>query len=228
MRLRSHHQRCWKTQRRSRWLAILLATTLLVSGPMLMSLSPLAGFLAIAPTINLGVSPAAAQLPTINVIDTAQILYDRLPFLPLENEYVDEDGQSVPESTLLTRMLQYHTGVKQRQPFFRLDWKLTLADYLGVNETIQADTYPNSRTFRENPMDGDVAAVRQLSREQRAQLVDTVVLLLNPLASQQPSIPSTQPSAPTNRPAPPARPGMGTSNPLPLEPQPGDAQLLLP
>jgi hypothetical protein len=145
--------------RRYRWWAIALTTTILTSLPLGFS-RPVSN-LGYPATFDswFGLAPAAAQLPAVNIADTSRVLYERLPFIPLENQYVDQDGNEVPESTLLTRLMLYHGAVQQRQPYFRLDWKLTMADYLGANETMHADTYPNSRTLRDNPMDGDVEAI---------------------------------------------------------------------
>lgn len=215
--------------RHYRWWAIALTTSILVSLPLGFSrpVSNLGGYPATFDSW-FGVAPATAQLPAVNIADTSRVLYERLPFIPLENQYVDQEGNEVPESTLLTRLMLYHGAVQQRQPYFRLDWKLTMADYLGANETMHADTYPNSRTLRDNPMDGDVEVIRQLTREQREELVDTIVVLLNPLASR----PSPDPNqAPVVIPSPvttPSRPATGNVAPVPREPQPGDAQLLLP
>lgn len=215
--------------RHYRWWAIALATSILVSLPLGFS-KPVAN-LGYPATFDswLGVAPATAQLPAVNIADTSRVLYERLPFIPLENQYVDQEGNEVPESTLLTRLMLYHGAVQQRQPYFRLDWKLTMADYLGANETMHADTYPNSRTLQENPMAGDVEAIRQLTREQRQELVDTIVLLLNPLASRPSSSDATR--VPVVAPAPattPSRPATDNVAPVPREPRPGDAQLLLP
>ncbi|MBD2157939.1 hypothetical protein [Leptolyngbya sp. FACHB-16] len=215
--------------RRYRWLAIALTTSILVSFPWAFSrpVSSPSYLATIEPWF--ATAPVSAQLPAVNIADTARVLYERLPFLPLENQYVNNDGNTVPESTLLTRLMFYHTGVQQRQPYFRLDWKLTLADYLGANETMHPDTYPNSRNFRDDPMQGDIAAVRNLSREQREQLVDTIVTLLNPLAARASSSGSAQePTGVNTSPASPSRPNSGVPTATPREPQPGDAQLLLP
>ena len=87
--------------------------------------------------------PATAQLPPVMVprvpIDnaTAQQIYAQLPDLPLENQYIDQEtGDRDEANTLVRRLIVYHLLVKGRPPFYRLDWKLTLADYLGANELI--------------------------------------------------------------------------------------------
>lgn len=171
--------------------------------------------------------PAPARAQTINVGDLVPLVYEALPYLPLENDYVDLDGDPAPQSTLLSRFVRYHTFVQQRSPLFRLDWKLTLADYLGENETMFADSYPNQERLQENPFAGDREAIQALTRAQREELVNTLVDLLNPLGSQP-----TPPAAAINEPDPTSQPqplpGMGTGTPLPQEPQPGDAELLAP
>ncbi len=163
-----------------------------------------------------------ADLPGV-----AAMLYQQLPDLPLANTYTSrETGNVDATSTLLSRLIRYHMTIKGRSPGFRLDWKLTLADYLGVNEPISASNYPGALTLTSNPMDEDVAAIQQLNRVQREQLVATLVGLFNPATNTPSATPtpsrSPSPATPTNR------PGMGSTTPLPSEPRPGDAQLLLP
>ena len=116
--------------------------------------------------------------------------------------------------------------IEGRSPGFRLDWKLTLADYLGVNEPISASNYPGAMTLTSNPMSEDVAAIQQLNRVQREQLVATLVGLFNPATNTPPTAPT--PSRSPASATPTTRPGMGSTTPLPSEPRPGDAQLLLP
>jgi len=237
MKMRSPLQPQRRWWAKSRWMILALASFLLIyglaafSGPSFQPTVAGKDAGAIAPPFPWATSPAVAQTPMVNVADTARVLYERLPFMPLENHYVNQNGDPASESSLITRMLLYHTGVQQRQPLFRLDWKLTLADYLDANETIVIDTYPNASILEENPLEGDQAAIRQLTRDQRNLFVDTVVILLNPLAAREAAQPaeSTTPVNPDPvSPPPSVRPGTGSTVPLPQEPQPGDAQLLLP
>lgn len=176
----------------------------------------------------LSLSPVAAQVPpTFSFNNAVPLIYEQVPFLPLENQYRDGDGNPAPESTLLSRMIRYHISVQRRIPYFRLDWKLTMADYLGVNEPIYAESYPNANVLQENPREGDMAAVQQLSRAQRDELIDVIVLRFNPLASDlgvttsPANFPDETPPiiAPSPSPTPASRL---------REPRPGDAQLLLP
>jgi hypothetical protein len=108
----------------------------------------------------------------------AEIVYQKLPEIPLENNYIRQDnGQVDPENTLISRLLRYHQYVKKRPTTYRLDWQLTLADYLDVNEKIKPERYPGYRQLRENPLPGDQKAIDSLTREQRSQLVDLLVNL---------------------------------------------------
>lgn len=161
--------------------------------------------------------PAFAQ--GVRPRDIWRQVYEQLPDLPLENQYVDkETGKVDSDNTLVTRLIGYHIYVKGRPPNYRLDWKLTLADYLGANELMQEEVYPGYRTLRKNPIEGDRAAIERLNRQQRDALVQNLVSIFNPNylapASKTPSQPSTAPS-------PSARPNSP-------QPRPGDAQLLMP
>lgn len=173
------------------------------------------------------VGPQQAVAQFADLPGVATVLYERLPDLPKANTYTSkETGDVDPSSTLLSRFIRYHMTIKGRSPGFRLDWKLTLADYLGANETISASNYPGATTLTSNPMDEDVAAIRQLNRAQREQLVSTLVGLFNPATNTPPATPAPRPTDAPSRPT--TRPGMGSTAPLPAEPRPGDAQLLLP
>jgi len=158
--------------------------------------------------------PAIAQ-QRIRASEIPEQVYRLLPDLPLENHYINvETGEASPNNTLISRLIRYHTFIKGRSPNFRLDWKLTLADYLGANERISATAYPGADILRTNPLEGDVAIIRQLNRRQRDQLVQVLVSLYTP-ASEAPA------PSPTPTPTP-------TPEPPPIPPRPGDARLLLP
>lgn len=108
-----------------------------------------------------------------------QQVYEKLPNFPRENQYVNrQSGKVSPDNTLVGRLIRYHVYVKNRSPAFRLDWKLTLADYLGVNEPIEELGYPG-RELRQSPRDGDIAAIQKLTRSQRDVLVQVLVDLFN-------------------------------------------------
>lgn len=167
----------------------------------------------------LHLQPVSAQ--SVRYQDTAEQLYQRLPDFPLENQYVSKmTGKVAVENTLARRLLQYHSDVKGRSPIYRLDWKLTLADYLGVNEPLIASTYPSHNLLQSNPMKGDLAAISRLNRSQRDAMAQAFVSIFTDKANQ------TTESSPDSSPV--AQPGSSpTPQLLPL-PKPGDAQLLSP
>ncbi len=157
----------------------------------------------------------------------AEQVYQQVPGLPLENEYVnDQTGRVSANNTLVSRLIRYHIYAKSRPPNFRLDWKLTLADYLDVNERIEPETYPSGSALRKNPMEGDIAAIQLLTLAQRTAIVDLLAASFTPQTPPDSASPSSEPSsapapailAPS--PTPPSR--------FPRQPQPGDAQLLQP
>jgi hypothetical protein len=166
----------------------------------------------------IGSQPATAQI--FSSQDSWRQVYQRLPNFPLENQYVsNETGNVDSDSTLASRLIRYHIFVKSRPPNYRLDWKLTLADYLGAHEYLVESQYPGGNTLRQNPMEGDRAAIEKLSRAQRDALIDVLVSIFNPNPSGTPApAPSASPPPPTT-PNPRATPSL---------PKPGDAQLLLP
>lgn len=168
-------------------------------------------------------SDAIAQktaLPSSTTRNVWKQVYQKLPNLPLENKYVSrETGKVNPDNTLVDRLIRYHLYVKGRGPNYRLDWKLTLADYLGANELLQENVYPGADALRQNPLSGDRAVIARLNRKQRDALVQTLVSVFNPNSAattdtKTPSQPSTAPSQPTQPNFP--------------QPKPGDAQLLQP
>lgn len=167
--------------------------------------------------------PLVAQ--DIRVGDAWQQVYELLPDFPRENQYVNQETGKVAESnTLISRLIRYHIYVKARPVVYRLDWKLTLADYLGANERMPASTYPSADTLRTNPFQNDVAVIRSLNRTQRDALVQTLVNIFTtrdsvpePNAVPVPQLPNAAPVVPVSPLTVPQR-----------EPRPGDAQLLLP
>lgn len=169
--------------------------------------------------------PQAALAQRFDVDGAWRQVYEQLPDLPLENQYISQDTGNVAEdNTLIGRLIRYHIYVKGRPPSFRLDWKLTLADYLGVNERMIASTYPSADTLQTNPMDGDITAIQSLNRSQRDDLVQALVDIFGsaftPSEADTPEVPSELPSE--------ASPSTSPSRTPPRAPQPGDAELLLP
>ncbi|MFQ4144809.1 hypothetical protein [Chlorogloeopsis sp. ULAP02] len=118
--------------------------------------------------------PAYAQ--RVNPSEVWQQVYKQLPDLPKENNYTSQEtGKVATNNTLVSRMIRYHIYVKGRPPNYRLDWKLTLADYLDANEVMYETLYPGHDTLRQNPFAGDRAAIRRLNRQQRNALVQALV-----------------------------------------------------
>ncbi len=174
--------------------------------------------------------------------DVAKLVYRRVPTLALENQYIraDSNKQAI-ESTLVSRIVQYHSSVKGRSPLYRIDWKTTLADYLGIHEVIQPETYPGYAFLKKNPLDSDRISVHKLNAAQRNALVQSLVDAFTgsqtasgavkapaPLPQAKP-----QPAPPTYRPVltPLAVPGSAGSlktNPIgrPSTPSGGEAQFL--
>jgi hypothetical protein len=199
-------------------------------------------------TFLVGLSPklALSQVSTSPKIVASEI-YQALPGLPLENQYIrKETNKAAVDSTLVERFIQYHTNVKGRSPGFRMDWKMSLADYLGVNDYLTEINYPGHAFLKTSPMKGDRAAIQALSRQQREALIQALVdhyaggaqtaEAVPPTPSPQPKAPSIPPSVvpttpqlkPIPRPgdakllAPPSTPKSD------VLPRPGDAQLLMP
>ncbi len=128
----------------------------------------------ILPVSSVGNPIAVAQ--RIRPDGVWQTIYEQLPELPLENQYISkETRQPATDNTLVGRLIRYHLYVKGRPPFFRLDWKITLADYLGVTGAMDPSTYPSANTLRTNPLEGDIAAIRRLNRQQRDALIQALV-----------------------------------------------------
>ncbi|AFY54519.1 hypothetical protein Riv7116_1981 [Rivularia sp. PCC 7116] len=136
-----------------------------------------------SPYINLntnifGIQPTVAQ--TIASSDAWRKVYQQLPEFPRENKYVSKKTRKVSENqTLARRLIRYHVYIKGRAPNTRLDWKLTLADYLGANEIMYDASYPGSKTLTKNPIDGDRAAIKALNRSERNTLIQTLVNIFN-------------------------------------------------
>ncbi len=148
---------------------------------------------------TIAVFGSAALAQRISPSDVWQQVYQQLPDFPKENKYISkETGKVAQENTLASRLIRYHIYVKERTPNYRLDWKLTLADYLGVNEIMYDPTYPGNDTLRENPIEGDRAAITRLNRRQR----DAVVQVLTNIFSPQSATLQT-PNPNTSAPKPP-------------------------
>ncbi|MBW4693933.1 MAG: hypothetical protein KME27_19490 [Lyngbya sp. HA4199-MV5] len=164
-------------------------------------------------------SPAVAQ--RVRPEDVWQSVYERVPDLPKENQYVSkETGKVASDNTLVGRLIRYHLYVAGRSPLYRFDWKLTIADYLGLglNGSFDETGYPSRATLKTNPADGDRAAINRLTRSQRNALVQALV---DGFTSPTPATPVSSPAIP--QPSPSQKP---QSNSTP--PTPGGASLLKP
>ncbi|MEH2387417.1 MAG: hypothetical protein V7K14_16895 [Nostoc sp.] len=155
-----------------------------------------------------------AYAQRITPSDVWQEVYQQLPDLPRENKYISkENGKVAENNTLVNRLIRYHIYTKGRAPIYRLDWKLTLADYLGANEIMYDNSYPGNDSLRENPIEGDRKAITRLTRSQRDALVQVLVNIFNPTSQNTPA------------PSPNTTPSPSTSTP-PQPPQRGGAELL--
>ena len=151
-------------------------------------------------------------------------VYERLAYLPKENQYTSQEtGEVKADHTLVSRLIRYHIYLKGRSFSSRFDWKLTIADYLGFNEAIPESRYPGYKTLKQNPLSGDRQAFRSLNRRQRSELVDALFSLYNPeaakLLEQQTSSQETAESQESEE---------SESKPRLYKPKPGDARLLMP
>lgn len=164
--------------------------------------------------------PTVSNSSSIRAEGAAAIVYQQLPYLPKENEYRrKETGEIDPEHTLISRFIRYNQDLKKRTNRYRFDWKLTLADYLGANETINPETYPGSLTLTTNPFETDVKAIQALNRRQRQELVDLLAFIYKPQVTTQ---------APKIKPSPTPQSTPIDESGKPSLAKPGDAQLLMP
>lgn len=174
-------------------------------------------------------SPASATSAATRRLrpwEVGAVIYDLFPELPKENQYQPlASAETAIDNTLVSRLIRYHLYVKNRPSTYRLDWKLTLADYLGVNEMMWEGQYPGHDTLRTNPLAGDRAAIARLSRRDRDRLVELLVRAFNPLYDRLVLEAATY--KPVQSPVPVAAPPSAPST-LPPLPRPGDAQLLAP
>lgn len=152
------------------------------------------------------IQPVYAQRTTPS--DVWQEVYQQLPDLPRENKYISkENGQVAENNTLVNRLIRYHVYTKGRAPIYRLDWKLTLADYLGANEIMYDASYPGNDTLQQNPIEGDRKAITYLTRSQRDALVQVLVNIFNPTQNTQSPTPNTTPNPTTSTPPQPPQRG---------------------
>ena len=125
---------------------------------------PVIGLLA------LGLPAQAQRLRDIPQV--VEDIYEAMPQLPLENTYQTSEGETISSSSWLQRVLLYHIRTQGRLPDSYLDWKLTFADYQGVNVPMFASAYPGADQFTVNPLNRDRELFQSLGREERRQLLD--------------------------------------------------------
>ncbi|NJN88016.1 MAG: hypothetical protein HC881_19145 [Leptolyngbyaceae cyanobacterium SL_7_1] len=186
---------------------------------------------AFHPTPSYGDTGIVAQAnpdqSRFRVYDAWQLVYEQLPNFPQENQYVSAaTGDVAEDNTLISRLVRYHVLIKGRSPVHRLDWKLTLADYLGVNEVIFPASYPGQDALQTNPMTGDVAVIQSLNRVAREQLISTLIGVFAE-AGWTASTPTAD--LPSNSVSPPSSAGSSqTAPPSTVHFGTGAADLLLP
>jgi hypothetical protein len=114
-------------------------------------------------------------LRRVDPVAIATQLYQTHPDLPTENTYHQSNGTPAPNDTLISRLIRYHLYTKERPANLYLDWKLTLADYLGAFDPINSETYPSASTLTTHPLPGDALALSQLTWPQRQTIVQFLV-----------------------------------------------------
>ena len=161
---------------------------------------------------------AQQSTPTqVRAQDVWKFVYEKLPDLPIENNYISkETGKVDPNNTLVGRLIRYHVFVKGRPPNYRFDWKLSLADYLGATpDYLVESVYPGNDVLRSNPMERDRTVIQSLNRTQRDALVQALVDVFSGN-----SAPARVPVAGETK--------ERLNSPTIPQPQPGDAKLLAP
>jgi hypothetical protein len=116
---------------------------------------------------------------------SAQV-YQLMPDLPKENNYINSETKQIDtNNTLVARLVRYHQYISARPTIFRLDWKLTLADYMRKNEIIKENRYPGYSSLTQNPLEKDRQVITNLTPQQRNQLVNILVSIYNPNYQQK-------------------------------------------
>ena len=93
-------------------------------------------------------SGASVRAQSFSPSSIAAQVYERVPGLPREDRYISrETNKTDKDSTLVSRLIRYHDTVKGRSTNYRMDWKITLADYLGINDYFVEGRYPRKWVF---------------------------------------------------------------------------------
>lgn len=177
----------------------------------------------LAVVLVLGSDRSSIFAQTLQTVKDAERTYEILPDFPRENQYISQDsGEVESNNTLISRLIYYHIYLKNRPPQYRFDWKLTLADYLGANETILSSRYSGTRTLRENPLKGDIAVIDRLTRQEREELIQALIGVFNPDIPNE----NRDSSPPATNESESSSDSTDSSGDRRF-PEPGDAQLLL-
>lgn len=155
-------------------------------------------------------SAAEAQRPP-QPEEIGQLVYEQLPNLERANTYRGvRSGEVRPNDTLVSRVIRYHLQSRNRRLASRLDWKLTMADLLGVNGVVRPESYPGFQTLSPNPLQSDLKAIAQLSRVERDRLIDVILSVVpRPQTAEVPpeeTPPALQPTPPVTAPVTPQLP----------------------
>ncbi len=129
--------------------------------------------------LSLGAPVAALPIPS----QVTKLFYQSQPKFPQGATNAD---QSSPQN-LIRRLVTYHIYIKGRSPYSRFDWKLTVADYLGVNETIRAEEYPGREELAKNAYLDDQKLISQLPRSQREALIQTMLTIYRQDTAREPA-----------------------------------------
>ena len=112
--------------------------------------------------------------------EISKLVYQRLPDLPQENQYISkESGEVAANNTLVNRLIRYHVYGKKRLPNYRFDWKLTMADYLGAYDYLVASQYPVEYLNRKSDERG-YRSDRTINSCRTDALVSVLVSIFNP------------------------------------------------
>lgn len=157
------------------------------------------------------IKPAIAQF--ISPQEVAPFVYEQLDDFPQENQYISlETGEVAVKHTLIRRLLSYHLYVKNRLPNSRLDWKLTMADYLGAHDKIDKSRYPGHNSLTANPFEQDLTIINDLDRGQRKELVKALVNTFTPQQEPETPTPNSTPNPTPTNPQNPSLPQRGSAD----------------
>lgn len=162
-------------------------------------------------------SVAEAQRPP-RPEEIGQLVYEQLPSLERANTYRGvRSGELRPADTLVSRLIRFHQQNRNRRLASRLDWKITMADLLGVNGVLGPEDYPGFQTLAPNPLQSDLQAIAKLTRTERDRLIDAILAVVprpqttNAPAEEVLETPAVQSPSPA-MPQLPSLPGQGAAD----------------